>query len=158
MDTKLYHYVALRPDGTANAIWQYDHPPTEPPAGAVPLDSLTDQQWAAWIRNTAGWRWNAEAHALEEVPPRVVVPGSVSIVQACLVMHRTPSPSHQGKTLYDDVDGFITASNDLELKIAWTRATSLDRHGNFVNRVGQQLGLSDDQLDQLFIAASNIAV
>lgn len=153
----LYHFALLRPNGTASNIWQYDHQPDEIPEGAETLP-LSDEQWNDWLRDTSGWRWNDGKGVLEkfELPPPV--PQSVSIVQACITLHRTPSPLHPDTTLYDEVTEFVNGSNNPELKIAWERATSLDRQGSFVTAVAQQMGLSDEQVDNLFIAATQVTV
>lgn len=153
-----YYYVALRSDGTANSIWRYDHEPDDPPAGAVQLPSLSDQQWAAWFTNKDGWRWNAVTHLLEELPPPIIVPNMVTMLQGCLAMQRTPDPSDPTKTLYDRVKQYVSTSTNVELQIAWERASQLDRRGNLVNMVAQQLHVSDAQLDHLFTFAATIIV
>lgn len=88
----------------------------------------------------------------------VSVPQSVSIVQAELALQATPSPTNPGKTLLDDVNAAVDATSDLRVKIAWTKATVVERDGLFVTQIASMIpGLSNPAArDALFIAAAKI--
>ncbi|MTD34141.1 hypothetical protein [Paludibacterium denitrificans] len=59
--------------------------------------------------------------------------------------------------LLDKVEAFITAEGtDMMLKLAWQDAQTFKRYSPFITGVGQLLGLTDAQLDALFVSASLI--
>lgn len=59
--------------------------------------------------------------------------------------------------LLDQVESFIEQSADPLVKLAWSEA-GFKRGSNMVNSIGQQLGLSTQQLDDLFISGQQIEV
>lgn len=59
--------------------------------------------------------------------------------------------------LLDDVEAAIAdPATDMMLKLAWQDALSFKRTSSFVLGMAQALGLTDEQVDDLFIAASGI--
>lgn len=59
--------------------------------------------------------------------------------------------------LLDQVETFIEQSADPLVKLAWSEA-GFKRGSNMVNNIGQQLGLSVQQLDDLFVDGQQIQV
>lgn len=57
--------------------------------------------------------------------------------------------------LLDQCESIVQAANDPQLNIAWQEAGFI-RLSSFVDFVGEQLSLTPEQLDDLFIAASKI--
>jgi len=57
--------------------------------------------------------------------------------------------------LLDQCEAVVEASNDPQLKIAWQEAGFI-RLSQFVDYVGEQLSLTPEQLNDLFIAAAKI--
>lgn len=57
--------------------------------------------------------------------------------------------------LLDQCESIVQAANDPQLNIAWQEAGFI-RLSSFVDFVGEQLSLTPEQLDNLFIAASKI--
>ena len=57
--------------------------------------------------------------------------------------------------LLDQCESIVQAANDPQLNIAWQEAGFI-RLSSFVDFVGEQLNLTPEQLDDLFIAASKI--
>lgn len=57
--------------------------------------------------------------------------------------------------LLDQAEAIVAASNDPQLTIAWQEAGFI-RLSAFVDQVGAQLGLSPEQIDDLFARAAQI--
>lgn len=70
----------------------------------------------------------------------------ISMRQARIQLHRVG--------VLVNVDAILSANE--EMKIAWEYSTYLERNNNLVISMGQQLNMSDEQLDDLFIAAQQI--
>lgn len=87
----------------------------------------------------------------EPPPPPVVVPGSISARQARLALLRINK--------LDAVEPAIESmpSPDKEqAQIEWEYATEIERNHPFVKKLAAGLGLTDDQIDQLFIMGSEL--
>lgn len=105
-----------------------------------------------------GWAWSAEggfvAPAAPEVPVISVpaVPVSVSMRQAKRAL--------LAAGLLDLADQAIAGiADDTERRAAqidWTSATDVRRDWPLVASIAQALGLTDQQIDQLFVAASQL--
>lgn len=52
------------------------------------------------------------------------------------------------------VDQYITSSSDEELKIRWRYGSKLRRDSSYISAAAVALGLTDEQLDELFIRAA----
>lgn len=101
-----------------------------------------------------------EEHPLEQycltqtiasyVAPKVivVVPTSITQRQCRLKLNQ------MGK--YKDVVTFIENSEDDEIKIEWEYATEIERNNPLVSTLGEQLGLTKEQLDTYFVEASKL--
>lgn len=57
--------------------------------------------------------------------------------------------------LLEQAEAIVAASNDPRLQLAWQEAGFI-RLSAFVDQVGAQLGLSPEQIDDLFIRAAKI--
>jgi len=105
-----------------------------------------------------GWTWSAEAGfvapAAPEVPviPVPAVPVSVSMRQAKRAL--------LAAGLLDLADQAIAGiADDTERRAAqidWTSATDVRRDWPLVASIAQALSLTDQQIDQLFVAASQL--
>lgn len=78
------------------------------------------------------------------------VPEKVTRFQAKAILHL------QG--LLPAAEQIINASEDPLVKLVWTEATHFERSSPILNAMAQQLQLTSDQLDDLFIAAEQISV
>ena len=87
-------------------------------------------------------------------PPRV--PHEVSNFQARAMLKNMPG-SGQGRTLFDDVDDALEAKGGIPWQ-AWEYATSFRRDSSLVAAIAAQLNLSDEQIDEMFIAAAAISL
>ena len=81
------------------------------------------------------------------------VPSFVTNAQARVVLLRTPSGP--GRTLFDDVDAACHALGGETLQF-WDYANEITRKGQLVRNLAAQLGLTDEQLDELFRQAKLI--
>lgn len=108
---------------------------TPPPAGA----EFAQWDGTAWV-------------ALEEYPTRPpTVPSAVTMRQARLAL--------LGAGLLDDVDAAINAMPSPQkeaARIAWEYSQEVQRHNGVVAVLGPALGLTDAQIDALFIAAEKL--
>ena len=83
--------------------------------------------------------------------PEVVVPSKVTMRQARLALLQAG--------LLDDVEALIASLEGPEgqaARIEWDYSSEVFRNKPFVISLGAQLGLDDEHLDALFIAASQI--
>ena len=58
--------------------------------------------------------------------------------------------------LYDAVQNLINTTTNQELVIAWNTATTFERYSLFIMGVAPELGLTEEQVDNLFLEASKI--
>lgn len=79
------------------------------------------------------------------LPPPVLVPASVSMRQARLAL--------AAAGMLDMVSAAVAAAGQT-VQIEWEYATSVDRHWPTLGALQQALGLSDAQLDALFVTAA----
>ena len=84
------------------------------------------------------------------------VPASITNFQARAVLLQMPG-SAAGRTLFQDVDDALRNMGGAAWQ-AWEFANEFTRHGALVGQMGARFGMSDAQLDGLFIAASPIRV
>lgn len=89
---------------------------------------------------------------------------TIQQVQEAIQIFVKPSvvSPYQAKTalmyagLYETVETMINASNNPILKIAWSSATEFNKNSTFIQTMSQQLNLSEEQVDVLFLSASYI--
>jgi hypothetical protein len=89
-------------------------------------------------------------------PPPPVVPREVTNFQARALLMNMPG-SAAGRSLFQDVDDTLRALGGVEWQ-AWEYTTILPRSSQLIATLGAQLGLTDAQLDQMFIAAASISL
>lgn len=95
-----------------------------------------------------GWLWDGSALSAPAAPPVVVtVPSSVTMRQACRAL--------ESAGLLDDVEA-IVATLPRVYQIDWERASEVDRTNPLVEMVRQQQGMTDAQIDAIFIAAATL--
>lgn len=64
----------------------------------------------------------------------------------------------QNDNLFDQAQATITASTDNALKNAWEYGNFANRNSKAINTIANELGLTDAQIDQMFIDANNLVV
>ncbi|PPQ31927.1 hypothetical protein [Rhodopila globiformis] len=97
-------------------------------------------------------------NAMPQTPtstPATVV-NSVAAWQGKIVLISMPSAVNAGKTLYDDASAWI-ATQSTALQIAWANAPTWTRDGTMIPLVAAGIGLTDAQVDQMFLTASAIS-
>lgn len=85
-------------------------------------------------------RWTA-------VPTPVVVPASVTPLQARRALRAVG--------MMAAVDAFLGTAN-ADTREAWEYASSVDRHEPMLTEIAAALGVTDEQLDSLFILAATL--
>lgn len=121
------------------------------PAGAV---EITQQEHAALLAGQAAGRHiSADAKGcpvlIDPPPTDSVVPRIVTMRQARLAL--------LGAGLLQQVDQAISALPEPQqsaARIEWDYSSEVHRDRAFVQQLGQALGLSEEQLDALFIQAA----
>jgi hypothetical protein len=88
-----------------------------------------------------------EIAAIPNVTPEIVVPYSVSPRQVRLLLLQ--------QNLLEDVETMILAQPK-EIQIAWEYALEFRRDDPLLNTLAANLNLTEQQLDEFFIAASNL--
>lgn len=102
---------------------------------------LADQFWPNRWRLVA-WQPGVEKQG---------VPETVSMGQARIALHRAG--------LLTQVDTAIASLPDqlrVEAELAWQYSNEVERHNGLVSMLAPALGLSEEQLDQLFITAASV--
>jgi len=102
------------------------------------LDLTTDEEKAVWQITK------------EEIPdpaPVVEVPSQVTRAQAKIALFRAG--------LYDQVTTMVTAMGG-EAFIWYTEAANWERNNHYVETLGKALGLTSEQVDNLFIEAGKV--
>lgn len=92
---------------------------------------------------------DAEAEALKPVPPPFI-PQTVTRFQALAVLAA-------GGYLPTIRTYIATLDQDDIIRLAWESAAEWERTSPTLNALAQMLGLTDSQVDELFIAASQVS-
>ena len=123
------------------------------PIGGVVIGVVDDKStWAIRYSETASDHQRASAQAIIDAydPKAETVPASVKMWQAKAAMALV------GKL--DAANAAIAASKSVPLQLAWEYATDISRTSVSVSAIGKVLGMSDADIDALFISADKIAV
>ena len=147
----------LDADGYFVGLTTADESPLEPgvfliPGGAVDVEPpvVPDGHRARWSN---GWVFEAIPQPEPEPEPEPLppaVPQQVTMRQARLAL--------LGAGLLDDVDAAIAAIPDpvqrKAAQIEWEYASTVERQSPFVQQLAAGLGLSAEQMDDLFVQAA----
>ena len=136
---------ALVQSGTITDLWRSDIP--------APAAMLA----AGWA-DTTGWTGpiviGATVAGTVCTAPPPTVPAQVTMAQAKVVLFAAPKIG-AGPTLLDDANAAVQAIGGVAL-IAWTTSDILSRDSTTMATVQARMGLTDAQVDALFIAADAI--
>ena len=105
-----------------------------------PVDPSADY-WPAyeeWLKNNP------------YVPPPPAIPQQVPMWAVRTVL--------QNDGLFDQAQALIEASTDNALKNVWEYGNFADRNSNAIASLATALGLTEQQVDQMFIDANNLSV
>jgi len=84
------------------------------------------------------------------VPPPPPVPFQVPMWAVRTVL--------QNDGLFDQAQALINETSDVALKNVWEYGNFADRNSRAINVLAIELGLTDAQVDQMFIDANNLSV
>jgi hypothetical protein len=113
-------------------------------------DFAAAQGWIPAGGSNIGDLWDGE-NFTPAPPAPPVVPGFVTMRQARLAL--------LGAGLLDDVDAAINAMPSPQkeaTRIAWEYSQVVERHNGVVVALGPLLGLTDAQIDDLFLTAAQL--
>ena len=121
---------------------------TERPAGDVVTEGQPEQRDGVWYQT-----WEVREFTAEEIEEqrKAQIPASVTMRQARLAM--------LGAGILDDVEAAIAAMEGDEgraARIDWEYALDVRRDWPLINALGSQLGLTEQQIDDLFVAAAAV--
>jgi hypothetical protein len=145
---------------------------------------IVEPRWnnGAVIEMDTGDAEHAEMIADPDISEQIggPVPRQISRSQALLALKLTPSPANPAPaSLFDDIDGYINSLNltppadpadpnyatdmatfqaNLMAHTAWNQEPYFERLSPAINGLGTTLGLTQDQLDDLFRSAVVINV
>lgn len=118
----------------------------------VVSDEALEPNWYQNDEAQIGWLYEEGVFTPppEEIIP-IVVPESITARQARLVLH--------SKGLLNSVEPSIESLPEPErtnAKIEWEYATTLHRNNPFITVLGNALGLTETEIDELFIEGNNL--
>lgn len=118
----------------------------ELPTGAV---EITDEQWQEFLDNP-GHRKFVEGAVVPYVPPapEPPFPSVVSASQAKIALFNAG--------LLDEVEAAVAAHPYRIVQIWFMDANQWERGNPYVQALGIEIGLDDEEIDALFVAASKI--
>ena len=98
-----------------------------------------------------------EFRRLPDPPPAPLpVPQIVSRFQARVAMLASPATADGYGNLLEQIDAAVAASDNAFIRLAWAEAVEWNRASPTVNALASGLGMTDEQLDDLFRAAAGI--
>lgn len=132
-------------DGLPTAFYGDDIWGDNIPSDAI---SISDEQWLEFINNAGRRRWaDGEVVAYEPPPASVPVPASVSRAQAKIALSRAGLLSAVAQKV-SEAGG--------EVAIWFEDALNWRRDNPNVAALGTSLGLTEEQIDGLFLSAAQI--
>ncbi len=116
------------------------------PAEAI---AITDEQWREFVDNPGFRKWeNGTVVPYEPPPVEPPFPSTVTAAQAKIALHNAG--------LLEQVKAVVAAHPYEIVRIWYGDANDWERGNAYVQALGVEIGLTDEQMDSLFIAASKI--
>jgi hypothetical protein len=121
-----------------------------PPAGTYPGYTVIEA-----TNGGPGWIWDGTTLSPPASPP-LPVPAQITNAQARYILRRTPTAT-AGVTLFDAVDAAAKAQGG-DLLDFWDYANDFYRSSPAVLALAGALGVTSQQLDDLFRAAAGVQI
>jgi hypothetical protein len=109
----------------------------------TPTPEIPEGMYAYWVGN--GWE-------LTDAEPPPIVP--VKFVPEFITKYQAKMALLE-YDLFDQVEEYVKNSDNTALKISWYDATNFYRDNQFISSLAEQFGLTQEQVDDLFILANN---
>ncbi len=117
------------------------------------LSSITSHP--TWVMGTdltgrpgVGLRWTGIVFGVK-------IPDAVTNFQIRAALHDLPGKNNPGQTLFDEIDVAMIKMGGTSRQ-AWEYANIVTRTGALVKQVALGFGVSDEELDNIFISASGL--
>lgn len=137
-------YATFDADGFLVAF--YDDEINVIPEGAV---RITDEQWRDLLNHQGFRRWDgADVVAYDPPTPAEPFPSVVTSAQAKIALYSAG--------LLDQVKAVVAAHPYEVVRLWYDNAGTWERGNPYVQALGVEIGLTDEQIDDLFIAANKI--
>lgn len=137
-------YAIINGSDVINVV-EYDTTPANPPPGYLPPVKAVKSDVAS-----PGWTYLNNtfiAPETENTPP-IIVPVPMWAFRTIL----------QANNLFDQVQTIVSSSTDPALKNVWEYGNFATRNSIAINTIAYTLGLTEQQVDQMFIDANNLSV
>lgn len=121
----------------------------------VPI-ALGNADYEAIMALVAAGQLTIQDAPLPAPPQAPLVPVEITNFQARALLMQIPG-SAQGRTFFEDVDDALRALGGVAWQ-AWEYTTVFPRNSELIATMAAQFNLSEAQIDQMFIAASQISV
>lgn len=136
---------ALLIDNQFKEIRQYAGKPDDIPHKSVSWHDVIRRQAASEFTGLEDGNWIIQTIDPSTLPP--AVPRSITPRQCRLILEQ--------QNLLDTVEAMI-AEQDKATRITWEYATEFRRNDPLLNQLATNLNLTDEQIDQFFIAAAQL--
>lgn len=129
----------------SDPIWQYANPENTIVSRTWP----DDRQESCLVEAIQDWIDEGNTPN-PYVPPPPAIPQQVPMWAVRTVL--------QNDSLFDQADALVKSSTDNALKNVWEYGNFADRNSNAIATLSAALGLTSEQVDQMFIDANNLSV
>lgn len=137
MNTLMNHHLALRVDAAVRAVCPID---------GVSIRSPDKETWSVQFREEATEaERTAAAGVISTFDFDAAVPASITPYQARRALNAAG--------LRDAAEAAIAAASQ-DVRDAWEYALTIERRSPFIEAIGSALGLTEQQIDSLFVAAA----
>jgi hypothetical protein len=114
------------------------------------VDGVSTGEWCNTETNQEYLDWLAEGNKPDPYVPPTSIPQQVPMWAVRTVL--------QNDGLFDQAQALINETDDVALKNVWEYGNFADRNSRAISVLAIELGLTEAQVDQMFIDANNLSV